>query len=47
MRLIALTGASGSHLVVHGACSSEGCFAMTDDAVSELYAIARETFASE
>jgi murein L,D-transpeptidase YafK len=23
-------GASGSHLMVHGACSSAGCFAMTD-----------------
>lgn len=39
-------GRSGSHLMVHGACSSQGCFAMTDEAISEVYAIAREAFAS-
>jgi murein L,D-transpeptidase YafK len=30
--------------MVHGACSSKGCFAMTDEAMSEIYAIAREAF---
>lgn len=39
-------GRSGSHLMVHGACSSQGCFAMTDEAISEMYALAREAFAS-
>lgn len=39
-------GRTGSHLMVHGACSSQGCFAMTDEAMSEVYALAREAFAS-
>jgi murein L,D-transpeptidase YafK len=37
-------GATGSHLMVHGACSSAGCFAMTDKTVEEIYALAREAF---
>lgn len=37
---------TGSHLMVHGACSSQGCFAMTDEAMSEIYAIAREAFSA-
>ena len=28
--------------MVHGACSSSGCYAMTDDGVAEIYAVARE-----
>ncbi|MEE1657887.1 murein L,D-transpeptidase family protein [Microvirga sp. CF3062] len=39
-------GRTGSHLMVHGSCSSMGCFAMTDEAISEVYALARESFAS-
>lgn len=39
-------GRTGSHLMVHGACSSQGCFAMTDEAMSEVYALAREAFAA-
>lgn len=39
-------GRTGSYLMVHGACSSQGCFAMTDEAISEMYALAREAFAS-
>lgn len=35
-------GASGSAVMVHGTCSSMGCFAMTDRQVAEIYAIARE-----
>ena len=31
--------------MVHGSCSSRGCFAMTDEAIAEVYAIAREAFA--
>lgn len=38
-------GGSGSFLMVHGACTSAGCYAMTDDGVREIYAIAREAFA--
>jgi murein L,D-transpeptidase YafK len=37
-------GRSGSHLMVHGSCSSRGCYAMTDEAISEVYALAREAF---
>ena len=35
-------GASGSAVMVHGTCSSMGCFAMTDKQIGELYAIARD-----
>lgn len=38
-------GRSGSNLMVHGSCSSRGCFAMTDQSIAEIYAIAREAFA--
>lgn len=38
-------GRTGSHLMVHGACSSAGCYAMTDEYVEEIYALAREAFA--
>lgn len=35
-------GRTGTHLMVHGDCSSAGCYAMTDEGVSEIYAFARE-----
>jgi murein L,D-transpeptidase YafK len=38
-------GSTGAALMVHGACTSSGCFAMTNDGVSEIYALAREAFA--
>jgi murein L,D-transpeptidase YafK len=38
-------GASGAYLMVHGTCSSAGCYAMTDKQIGEIYAIAREAFA--
>lgn len=38
-------GYTGGLIMVHGACSSSGCFSMTDDQMSEIYAIAREAFA--
>jgi murein L,D-transpeptidase YafK len=38
-------GRTGAYLMVHGSCSSAGCYAITDAAVAELYAIAREAFA--
>ncbi|MFD0938438.1 L,D-transpeptidase family protein, partial [Methylobacterium trifolii] len=35
-------GGTGSAVMVHGVCSSMGCFAMTDQTVGEIYAIARD-----
>lgn len=37
-------GRTGSNLMVHGACSSAGCYSMTDENVLEIYAFAREAF---
>ena len=37
-------GRTGSHLMVHGACASVGCYAMTDAAMEEIYALGREAF---
>jgi murein L,D-transpeptidase YafK len=37
-------GHTGSDLMVHGDCSSRGCYAMTDEQISEIYALARESF---
>ena len=37
-------GRTGSDLMVHGDCSSRGCYAMTDNGIAEIYALARETF---
>ncbi|MGU3665862.1 L,D-transpeptidase family protein [Methylobacterium sp. A49B] len=37
-------GRSGRYLMVHGTCSSAGCFAMTDATIAEIYAVAREAF---
>jgi len=39
-------GRNGGDIMVHGSCSSRGCFAMTDQNIAEIYAIAREAFAS-
>jgi murein L,D-transpeptidase YafK len=36
---------TGSYLMVHGGCRSSGCYAITDDAIQELYILAREAFA--
>lgn len=38
-------GRGGTHLMVHGACSSSGCYSMTDEQVEEIYAFARDAFA--
>lgn len=35
---------TGAHLMVHGDCSSSGCYAMTDEQISEIFALAREAF---
>ncbi|MGI8526436.1 MAG: L,D-transpeptidase family protein [Pseudolabrys sp.] len=37
-------GHTGSELMVHGDCSSRGCYAMTDEQIVEIYALARESF---
>lgn len=37
-------GRGGGAIMVHGACSSAGCFSMTDKQIAEIYAIAREGF---
>jgi murein L,D-transpeptidase YafK len=38
-------GRGGGSIMVHGVCSSAGCFSMTDPQIGEIYAIAREGFA--
>jgi murein L,D-transpeptidase YafK len=35
---------TGNALMVHGKCSSAGCYAMTDALMEEIYALAREAF---
>jgi murein L,D-transpeptidase YafK len=35
---------SGAFLMVHGDCSSAGCYAMTDEQMGEIYALGREAF---
>ncbi|WP_226579861.1 L,D-transpeptidase family protein [Acuticoccus sediminis] len=37
-------GRTGSNLMVHGDCSSRGCYAMEDEGIREIYALAREAF---
>ncbi len=37
-------GHTGGTIMVHGACSSAGCFSMTDAQIAEIYAIARTSF---
>ena len=38
-------GHTGGSIMVHGICSSAGCFSMTDKQIEEIYAITREAFA--
>ena len=38
-------GRTGGNVMVHGVCSSAGCFSMTDEQVADIYAIARNSFA--
>ena len=40
----AANGRSGAFLMIHGDCSSAGCYAMTDEQIAEIYALAREAF---
>src|SRR3974390_1337618 len=34
----------GSSLMIHGDCSSSGCYAMTDEQIGEIYSLARDSF---
>ncbi|MCA2371064.1 murein L,D-transpeptidase [Agrobacterium genomosp. 3 str. CIP 111-78] len=45
-RLESALGYTGDALMVHGACSSSGCYAMTDQGVGEIYAIVQEALRS-
>jgi len=40
----AAKGYTGGELMVHGGCRSAGCYAITDDAIQELFTLAREAF---
>jgi murein L,D-transpeptidase YafK len=35
-------GRSGASVMIHGDCASVGCYAMTDEQISEIYSLARE-----
>ncbi|MBD9509619.1 murein L,D-transpeptidase [Ensifer sp. ENS10] len=37
-------GRQGTHLMIHGACSSSGCYSMTDEQMIEIFALARDSF---
>lgn len=37
-------GRTGSNLMVHGACSSSGCYSMSDEDAGEIFALARDSF---
>jgi murein L,D-transpeptidase YafK len=37
-------GRGGSNLMVHGACSSSGCYSMTDEQMEVIFALARDAF---
>lgn len=39
-------GRTGSYLMVHGACVSIGCFAMTDDGIEEIWTLMQAAFAA-
>ncbi len=37
-------GRTGAQLMVHGDCSSRGCYSMTDEQIAEIFALGREAF---
>ena len=39
-------GRTGALLMIHGDCSSSGCYAMTDEQIAEIYALARDRFSA-
>ena len=42
--MTAPTAAPARNLMVHGACSSSGCYSMTDEQIEEIYAFGRDAF---
>ena len=44
-RLESALGYTGEALMVHGACSSSGCYALTDQGVGEIYAVVQRALA--
>ncbi|TDW25226.1 murein L,D-transpeptidase YafK [Rhizobium azibense] len=46
-RLETALGYTGEALMVHGACSSSGCFALTDQGVGEIYAVVEKSLKGE
>lgn len=45
-RLESALGYTGEALMVHGACSSSGCYALTDQGVGEIYSVVSEALSS-
>lgn len=45
-RLESALGYTGEALMVHGACSSSGCYALTDQGVGEIYSVVSKALAS-
>jgi murein L,D-transpeptidase YafK len=43
-RYDAANARTGTNLMIHGACSSSGCYSMTDGQMLEIYALARDAF---
>ena len=37
-------GRTGTNIMVHGACSSAGCYSMSDENAGEIFALARDAF---
>lgn len=37
-------GRTGAQLMVHGDCSSRGCYSMTDEQIAEIFALGRDAF---
>ena len=37
-------GRTGTNIMVHGACSSAGCYSMSDEDAGEIFALARDAF---
>ncbi len=37
-------GRYGTNLMIHGACSSSGCYSMTDEQMQEIFALARDAY---
>lgn len=39
-------GRSGSHLMLHGGCKSQGCYAITDEAIEDVYLLTEASIAN-